>query len=185
MSEEKRSEILHGVLAVIATQGLAAVSFRSVAQEAGVSPGRVQHYFSSKTDLVRGGLDYMLRVAELANPGTADEASEPGTLWALLTHALAPAVESRVGTSIYYSYLAASVSDPWIHDALAEARTGLLGRVADCLRAQYPAVSDPATRALRLVMLADGATEGVFLGWLTPEDARATIRTALEDLATA
>lgn len=142
----------------------------------------MQHYFSSKTELVRGGLDYLLRAAELATPSTAGGDSEPGTLWALLTHTFAPAVESRVGTSIYYSYLAASVADPWIRDALAQARAGLLERVTDCLRAQYPEVEDPVAWARRLVMVAEGATEGVFLGWLSPEDARAVITSALEEL---
>lgn len=41
--ETKRSAILLAVLRVIATRGLGAVSIRSVAAEADVSVGRVQH----------------------------------------------------------------------------------------------------------------------------------------------
>ena len=50
---QSRTEIAYTVWAVIAEDGLDAVSMRRVAAEAGISLGRVQHYFTSKDELLR------------------------------------------------------------------------------------------------------------------------------------
>ena len=51
--QQRRTEIAYAVWAVIAEDGLDAVSLRRVAAEAGISLGRVQHYFDSKEELLR------------------------------------------------------------------------------------------------------------------------------------
>lgn len=50
--------LLDGVLTVLAEQGVGALSVRSVAAAAGVSPAQVQYYYRTKSDLVRAGFDY-------------------------------------------------------------------------------------------------------------------------------
>lgn len=185
MSEppDKRGEILQGVLTVIAQEGLPAVSFRNVAREAGVSVGRVQHYFGSKNELVRGAVTHLLDLARRANPETQADPADPRTLEELLTHSLAPAAESRAGTSIYYSFLAASVADPWIAECLAEARTGLVGAVGECLAARRGPRATDADDAERLVLLCEGATQAVFIGAITADQARGAINRAIEQVS--
>ena len=46
--------------AVIATGGIESVSLRSVAGQAQVSVGRIQHYFASKDELLQHGCEVML-----------------------------------------------------------------------------------------------------------------------------
>ena len=94
--QDKRIEIVEGVWSVIAQQGIAAVSVRSVAAAAGVSPGRVQHYFATKTELVRASVEAMLDAAAEANPEALGDPADPATLRALLTHAIEP--RARPGT---------------------------------------------------------------------------------------
>lgn len=179
MADDRRTQILDGVWQVIVEDGLTAVSVRSVAAAAGVSAGRVQHYFPTKVALVRASVERMLAGAEQTNPETAGDPADPATLSALLLHALTPAAESRAGTSVYFSYVAAGVTDPWIADVLATAKQGLIDEVCRCLRAQRPDLRDPQRRAQELVLLADGAVLAVFLGQLRQREAREIIATAI------
>jgi AcrR family transcriptional regulator len=50
--DERRREIADAVLRLAATEGLESVSLRHVAAEAGISMGRVQHYFRSKDEML-------------------------------------------------------------------------------------------------------------------------------------
>src|SRR5699024_11413882 len=52
---QRRTEIVHALWQVIYLSGIDAVSFRSVAEAAGISIGRVQHYFPSRRELVLEG----------------------------------------------------------------------------------------------------------------------------------
>lgn len=176
--QDKRTEIVEGVWAVIARQGIAAVSVRSVAAAAGVSPGRVQHYFATKTQLVRASAEAMLQGAAEANPGALGDPTDPATLRVLLTHAIEPAASSRAGTSVYFNFVAASVGDPWIGQALAQARGGVVDEVERCLRAQG-VEANASELAFEMTLLAEGATQSVFLGWCSPEQALDTIHRAI------
>lgn len=55
--EQRRGEVVDAVLAVAAARGVPAVSQASVAAAAGVSPGRVQHYFPTMADLLGAAFD--------------------------------------------------------------------------------------------------------------------------------
>lgn len=180
METSKRAQILEGVWAVIAEHGLEAVSVRSVAAAAGVSPGRVQHYFASRSALVRASAEEMIAQAARAHPQALGDPADPATLWSLLTHSLDPADAARSGVAVYFSYVAAAVADPQIAQILADARRGAAEAVRRCLAEQHPGLPDPDALALELLLLAEGATQAVLLGWASRDDARATIRRALD-----
>lgn len=57
--EERRRQIAEAVFRVIGERGIEAVSLRDVAAEADVSMGSVQHYFSSKAEMLLFALGYM------------------------------------------------------------------------------------------------------------------------------
>ncbi|MCM6773836.1 TetR family transcriptional regulator [Nocardia sp. CDC159] len=50
--------VLEAVLTVLAERGVEALSVRSVAAAARVSPAQVQYYYRTKTDLIRSGFAY-------------------------------------------------------------------------------------------------------------------------------
>src|SRR4051812_49495263 len=75
--EERRRMLAEAVFTVISERGLAAVSLRDVAAQAGVSMGAVQHWFTTKDEMLRFALDHMRtrvlgrlqdRLGRLANP---------------------------------------------------------------------------------------------------------------------
>ena len=75
--EQRRTEIIHGLWAVIYERGIHAVTYQAVAQAAGVSVGRIQHYFDSKQDLVHAGCRAMVE----ARPRPRRSAPTPWSRW--------------------------------------------------------------------------------------------------------
>jgi TetR/AcrR family transcriptional regulator, cholesterol catabolism regulator len=55
-STDRRRRLLDAVLRVLASQGIAGVSMRAVAREAGVALGLVHYYFDDKTSLIAAAL---------------------------------------------------------------------------------------------------------------------------------
>ena len=178
--EGKRTTILVAVFRVIAARGLSAVSIRSVAAEAGVSVGRVQHYFGSKRELIRATTAFMISAAETHHFDTGTHRSVADDLWEVLTHAIPLAAESPAGTSVFYSLVAASVADPELAAILSEAKAGLEELMARQLTELVPSLDDPQAGARNLLALSDGLTLQVLIGHLTADQAHATLRTALD-----
>jgi len=54
--EERRRTIAEAVVRVVSTHGVEAASLRAVAAEAGVSMGAVQHYFTTRDEMLRFAL---------------------------------------------------------------------------------------------------------------------------------
>src|SRR5699024_5473162 len=111
----RRTEIVYALWAVIHEKGLDSVSFRAVAEAAGVSIGRIQHYFTSKEELIREGCAQIVAAAEVP-----DGAGPCLTLWHLVTSPIPSTPPRRIGVAVWYAYLAKSVSEP----ALREIITG-------------------------------------------------------------
>lgn len=79
---DTRARILHATLRVIAAGGIAAVSNRRVAAEAGVALGSLTYHFPSQTDLLRGSLllyaaEEVARLEALAAELRASGGAEP------------------------------------------------------------------------------------------------------------
>ncbi len=177
--EGKRATILLAVLRVIAVRGLGAVSIRSVAAEAGVSVGRVQHYFGSKKELIRSATAFMISAAEAHHFDTETPRPPDEELWEILTHALPLAAQSPAGTSVFYSLVAASVADPELAVILSEAEAGVEQLIARQLAELRRGTSDAQAGARHLLALSDGLTLQVLIGHLTADQAHTTLRAAL------
>lgn len=65
------ARIRNAALEAFANDGVAATSIRDVAKRAGVSPGLVQHHFTSKDNLKRAVDEYVARVGAAAIGGAA------------------------------------------------------------------------------------------------------------------
>jgi AcrR family transcriptional regulator len=56
--QERRQSIAEAVVRLVAAKGVEAASLRAVAAEAGVSMGAVQHYFTTRDEMLLFALDY-------------------------------------------------------------------------------------------------------------------------------
>lgn len=190
--DDRRREIARGVLDVVAAEGLGAVSLSTVAARAGVSAGRVQHYFPAKEALLEAAFDQAnadaaARVTALAG-GDQATAAPRDLLTAVLTELVPYDERTRVHMRVRQAFAALALH----HDGIAERLRaeyhrlhhddigGLVRRDQEAGR--VPTGLDPDATAVRLVALAEGLAYYVLIGAAEAEAARAEVRAAIAGL---
>lgn len=171
----RRREIAQAVWAVIAERGIEGVTLRSVAAEAGVSVGRIQHYYASREELVRDSCRELLKAATQRFEAV-DDATPVEKLRRLVLGRIPTTPEFAIGTSIWLAYEAKSVDDPVIAELVQRGHAGGVQEAATLL--SECGVTDASAVALRLMATAEGLAIRVLVGGL---DSRAAID-LLEDL---
>lgn len=168
----RRTEIADAVLAVVADQGLAAVSLSTVARQAGVSPGRVQHYFPTRQDLLETAFDRAnaLATARLAPPPEDNHAALTAVLTALVPHDEVTRTHMRVRQA----FTALALTDAAI---AARMRTDY-ARLHDELAALIPGPA-ATVAAVRMVALTEGLAYYVLIGVIPAGAAREQVLAAV------
>jgi AcrR family transcriptional regulator len=165
--EQRRAEIDRAVWAIIAEDGIAAVTLRAIAARGGISMGRVQHYFPTRETIVAHALTSYLTLAEQANPVPEDRRE---ALLMLLIHAIPRDGTQRLGAKVWYAYLAEAVTDPGLRAIVDEALRGTEELATDLL-------DGDRERARLLLATADGLAYRALIGVITADEADAAIRT--------
>lgn len=188
---QRRGEIAEALWRIAAREGLEAVSLSRVADEAGVSKGRVQHYFASRDELLAFTATLLyLRVDERI--GTHLAGADPGSPLALVRALLAGILpldeEGRTDALVGSAFLVRAVGDPEMRESYrASNRLAVEGLTAKLTvardRGELAAGADPEREATRLFLLARGLTESLLLGEHTPESALAVVDRELAGLS--
>jgi AcrR family transcriptional regulator len=167
--DERRRDIAHAVLRIVARGGVRAADIRSVASEAGWSAGVITHYFSDKQALLAGALREAAE--DVAGRMKAIFARRSGVarLKAMLEAGM-PLDEERAATCrIFYHFASEGLSDPAFMTEIAGYYAAWRGAVADAVRALMDdgelAGGDPEMLAAALV----GLTEGLAVQGLVDE----------------
>lgn len=189
--EARRQEIADAVLAVVAERGLPAVSLSEVAAQAGVSAGRVQHYFPTKRKLIEAAFDRgnelsSARIRSLVGEDL-DRAEPRAVLTAVLTELIAYDAETRTHMRVRQSFTALALTDEAIARRMRADYTRFHRQIADLLRRDQEAGRlgvglDAAETAVDLVALAEGLAYYVLIGLTEPETARDRVLSAVADL---
>jgi TetR/AcrR family transcriptional repressor of bet genes len=198
---QRRTEIVHALWQVIYLRGIDAVSFRSVAEAAGISIGRVQHYFPSRRELVLEGCRQIAAGAEAPEPGDGDASTEAvdgdagaegdasaeegsaGYERAMdrlreFFFAFIPAGEAmRIGASVWYTYVARAVMDREIGEIIRAIDRGTLDLAARHCRRAAAGADDADIRrwAMRMIAMAKGLAQEVMLDERSAASARETL----------
>ena len=181
---ERRQQIVFALWLLIAQQGIEGVSLRHVAAEAGVSMGRIQHYFGTKEALVLAGCTALVDSAYGGYQETA-EAPPRARLLHVVSQQIPRDDAGRIGVSVWYAYVAKSINDDAVRQVLAEARRGAEEECVRLIRAARGAGVDaggPAAldQARRLLALADGLTLRVLVGDLEAAEAVAMLEAEVD-----
>ncbi|MGW3008825.1 TetR/AcrR family transcriptional regulator [Streptomyces sp. NPDC001219] len=178
--EARRQEISEALWRIAGTRGLDGVSLRDVAAEAGISLGRLQHYFRTRDEMLLFALRHINRLAgERIRERIEALAGEPTpreVLRACLSGMLPLDDRSRVGLLVGAAYYARAIHDEALR---GEARHGIpqlraffadqLRRAAD--RGELPPERATQDEAMLLIGVADGLATYVLLDVHSPETA--------------
>ena len=184
---QRRREIVAAVWAVIATGGIESVSLRTVAAHAGVSVGRIQHYFASNEALLRHGCEVMLTDAQTQFAAQTAELTPTQTLRTLVLRAVPTSPDFAVGTIVWSAYVLKSRDDEVIAGFVRQAHDDGRRIAAECIRAArradvLPPGPDAEAVALRLLATAEGYAARVLAGSLPRHDALAALEHDLRAL---
>lgn len=159
----QQHRILDALLKVMATDGIEAVSVRSVAAAAGVSPAQVQYYFGTKDRLVVAAFQHVhdrmrQRTAAVDATGPSDRVLRRYLLtWLPLDAA------RRSDATVWLAFTAAAVTTPQLEPIVRETDTAVVGALAGLLAAGQsegtvrPELEPEATAGLLLAVV-DGLT---------------------------
>lgn len=180
---QRRREIIHALWAVISDRGIEGVTFQAVAKAAGISVGRIQHYFESKEDLVQEGCLAIVAEAESRYFAATTTDNPWEALRALLIQPIPRNRAFRLGVAVWHAYLARAVVDPKINRIVSGAARGALYLATSLLDVDGAVPEDQrATAALRLLSVSDGLSQRVLVGATTAKDAIAAIDAELAQL---
>ncbi|MEJ8280415.1 TetR/AcrR family transcriptional regulator [Pseudonocardia spirodelae] len=180
----RRCEIADAVLRLVARSGTEAVSLRAVAAEAGISMGRVQHYFATKDALLLHALtrSHERMEARIEQRVGATGGDERDVLATVLDELLGGHPETRDALRIHAAF---ATRDP---DERARAVLTDGDEEIRALAVRVVAVagsSDPDTDAHALLALTAGLSDEVALHGAPVDRARRTLTAMLDRLAPA
>jgi TetR/AcrR family transcriptional repressor of bet genes len=188
---QRRGELADALWRIAERDGLAAATVRRVAAEAGVSVGMVQHYFSTKDEMLLFALrwvgeEFTGRIT--AKVGALPEPRDPyDVVWTVLSERLPSRPRERLYVQALVAWLGRSVDNPELAHFMAEGTTVLRGYLVAQLRqaqeaGRVAADRDPVAAANALLALTDGLSSHLLQGLLTAAQTRAVLRDHLGNL---
>ena len=189
--EQRRRLMARAVWSVTAERGLEAVTLRDVAAEAGVSMGLVQHYFSSKNEMLLYACEHIVELAAEGARADAEgtsSAPNPGAaIRGIALQTLPLDDDQQAGAGVWLAFLAAASTNPRLAVFMRRALTGTHQVIAEQLRVARSAGTipndvDPDTTATELVALITGLMVHVVIGHYTAAEATAAVDARLDRL---
>jgi TetR/AcrR family transcriptional regulator, transcriptional repressor of bet genes len=172
--DERRRQIAGAVWRIAAQRGLEAVSMREVALEAGVSIGRVQHYFASKDEIVLFATGHLREQIERRLAQGIAAAPRPltpqRTLRAILLALLPTDAEGRTGALVGIAMFIRALNEPGLAARYRQGRVRLVTAVTEQIASAAPD-ADAELTAQSLLALVSGLSSDLLLGHLEVPDA--------------
>lgn len=188
--DERRETIARALWRVVERRGVAQVSVREVAREAGISHGAVQHYFATRDAMLTFAMDFASEQSSRrveTTIGELGDAPHPrDVLRALITEMLPLHPGSRATSRMSAAYVLEALHDENVHararDGLRKGRTLVEGLVRQAIADGFIAPGhDPATETDLLLTLT-GLTPLIELDVITPRQALAAVDRHLDRL---
>jgi AcrR family transcriptional regulator len=187
--EQRRRELGHAVWRVIRRDGVDHASVRTVAEEAGWSPGALRHYFASQSALLAFAMRLVVERIE-GRIAALGRAADPRRAVEQVLYELLPLDdERRAENEVWLAFTARALIDPElrvqhaeVHDALHRACASAVETLAAAGRAN--AGTATALQAERLHALTDGLAVHTALrpDLMAPEHIVAVVRLHLDAL---
>ncbi len=153
---DRRSELAEAVWRVILTQGLSAVSMRSVAAEAGVVVGSLRHVLPTRTDLLVASAEHMVEVVT-ERVRAARGATPVDAAVAALSEVMPFDARRRAELEVNIALIAEGTAEPALLPSRDAAHAGIASLCESIVETLAGPDSDPSSvKARRLHALVDG-----------------------------
>lgn len=181
----RRQQIAEALWRLTARDGLEGVSLRQVAAEAGISMGLVQHYFTTKDEMLRFALEAVSERAAERIGQRASELNDPdrprSLVHALLVEMLPLDEERRLEAQVAFAFMARASVRPGIAERLRVDAVRLEEFLAEQIRsARVDQVLAPEVEAASLLAIVDGLSAHTLAGHHPPERALALLDAQLD-----
>ncbi|WP_424887399.1 TetR/AcrR family transcriptional regulator [Streptomyces sp. XH2] len=192
--EERRRAIAEALWRIACARGLDGASLRDVAAEAGISLGQLQHYFSSKDEMLVFALKYLGGLAEerirARLLGFSGPPSPRDVLRETVMEMLPLDDASRTGNLVQIAYFVRALHDERLRGHAKEGVPALRAFFADRVRegisaGEVDTSRDADAEAMLLIALTDGLTTQVLMETCGPEEAVSLLDGHLDRLFTA
>ena len=187
---ERRASIAHALWRVVDQQGWGKATMREVAREAGVSLGQLQHYFSTRAEMLTFAMEYTSeqtsrRVGQRL--AALDQPPHPRDVLRIVVTELLPLQpDSRATSRMNAAYVLEAMHDPSLHQKVGaglrdgRAMVELLIRQA-MTDGQIPSDRDPVIET-DLILSLTGFAQFLELNVVEPDAALAAIDEHLDRL---
>jgi AcrR family transcriptional regulator len=106
--QERRDQIVEAAFRIIARDGLSGTSMRAVAKEAGCTIGLINHWFSSRDDLIEATFNQAI---ELGMIDAAEIATDPSSYFDAASRSLPVDEQRRDAAKVWIAFYAMVLSD--------------------------------------------------------------------------
>lgn len=187
---ERRESIGRALWTVVDQQGWARATMREVAREAGVSLGQLQHYFSSRAEMLTFAIDFAAdQTSQRVTRGIAALAQPPhprDVLRVVLIELLPLRPEARVTSRLNAAYVLEAMHSPTLRQQIAVGLRDGRAMVERLIRqavdhGQIPPDRDPAIET-DLILALTGFAPLLELDVIEPQAALAAIDQHLDRL---
>ncbi|GLS86572.1 TetR family transcriptional regulator [Cypionkella aquatica] len=168
--ERRREDLIAAALDLVAEGGLHAATVRAIADRAGVTPGLIRHYFTSKEDLTR--VAYQRLMEDMIGDSASVLLHAPADPLARLARFVAASVSPPVADPVAVGLWAAFLHDVRRDPAMREVHTTNYFSFRNMLQSLIAALPREASEAqLRRESIAcNGVIDGLWLeGSILPE----------------
>lgn len=121
---------------VVARDGIAGVSVRTVAAEAGVSGGTVQHYFSTRAEMIRYAMEWTTAKVEQRLAGISRWGDVCEWTREILLDLLPLSVDRQREYAVWLAFVAHADTDPLLADLNRQTSAKLRGLYSRIIRAR-------------------------------------------------
>ncbi|MEU8545417.1 TetR/AcrR family transcriptional regulator [Streptomyces roseoverticillatus] len=191
--EERRRAIAEALWRIACARGLDGASLRDVAAEAGISLGQLQHYFSSKDEMLVFALKYLGGLAEerirARLLGLNGPPSPRDVLRETVMEMLPLDDASRTGNLVQIAYFVRALHDERLRGHAKEGIPALRAFFADQVRTgiergEVDASRDADAEAMLLIALTDGLTTHLLLEACDQDETKSLLDGHLDRLFT-
>ena len=173
--KDRQERILDAVLSLLAQQGIAGVSMRAVAREAGVALGLMNYHFEDKTSLIRAAL-HRMEEQDLAMVDPDPALAPEDRLLTVLRRVAEPELLTTEYLSLRLQLWALARAHPDFEQINTTAQKRYRSRLATLIRAARPDLS--STECARRAADIDVVQNGIWLTALLGLD-RASVRRSI------